>query len=112
MATFVPCDRDQAFLLPPDMKEWLPDDDLAHFVIAAAERVSMSVFLVNDRNSGKPQHHPRMMLALLVDAYANGVFSSRRIERAADAPSKHRTGPVKPASVTRLILVRAANAPG
>ena len=64
------------------MKEWLPDDDLAHFVIAAAERVSMSAFQVNDRNSGKPQYHPRMMLALLVYAYANGLFSSRRIERA------------------------------
>ena len=82
MATFVPCDRDQAFLLPPDMKDWLPEDDLAHFVIAAAERVSMSAFQVNDRNSGKPQYHPRMMLALLVYAYANGLFASRRIERA------------------------------
>jgi transposase len=82
MATFVPCERDQAFLLPPDMKDWLPDDDLAHFVIAAAERVSMAAFQVNDRNSGKPQYHPRMMLALLIYAYANGLFSSRRIERA------------------------------
>ncbi len=82
MATFVPFERDQAFLLPPDMKDWLPEDDLAHFVIAAAERVSMSVFQVNDRNSGKPQYHPRMMLALLVYAYAQGLFSSRRIERA------------------------------
>jgi len=82
MATFVPCERDQAFLLPPDMKDWLPEDDLAHFVIAAAERVSLGAFQVNDRNSGKPQYHPRMMLALLVYAYANGLFSSRRIERA------------------------------
>src|ERR1700710_2547285 len=82
MAIFVPSERDQAFLLPPDMKDWLPDDDLAHFVIAAAERVSMSAFQVNDRNSGKPQYHPRMMLALLVYAYANGLFSARRIERA------------------------------
>lgn len=82
MATFVPCERDQAFLLPPDMKDWLPADDLAHFIIAAAERVSMAAFQVNDRNSGKPQYHPRMMLALLVYAYANGLFSSRRIERA------------------------------
>ncbi len=82
MATFVLCERDQAFLLPPDMREWLPDDDLAHFVIAAAERVSMSAFQVNDRNSGKPQYHPRMMLVLLVYAYANGLFSSRRVERA------------------------------
>src|SRR6185312_7356991 len=72
----------QAFLLPPDMKDWLPQDDLAHFVIAAAERVSLTAFQVNDRNSGKPQYHPRMMLALLVYAYANGLFSSRRIERA------------------------------
>ena len=64
------------------MKDWLPDDDLAHFVIAAAERAAMSAFQVNDRNSGRPQYHPRMMLALLVYAYANGLFSSRRIERA------------------------------
>jgi transposase len=82
MANFVPCERDQAFLLPPDLKDWLPDDDLAHFVIAAAERVSMSAFKINDRNSGKPQYYPPMMLALLVYAYANGLFSSRRIERA------------------------------
>lgn len=82
MVTFVPCKRDQAFLLAPDMKDWLPDDDLAHFVVAAAERVWTGTFQVNDRNSGKPQHHPRMMLALLVYAYANGLFSSRRIERA------------------------------
>ncbi len=64
------------------MKDWLPEDDLAHFVIAAAERVSMSAFKINDRNSGKPQYYPPMMLALLVYAYANGLFSSRRIERA------------------------------
>ncbi len=82
MAIFVPCERDQALLLPPDLKDWLPEDDLAHFVIAAAERVSMSAFQVNGRNSGKPQYHSRMMLALLVYAYAHGLFSSRRIERA------------------------------
>ncbi len=63
MAIFVPCERDQAFLLPPDMKDWLPDDDLAHFVIAAADRVPMTAFQVNDRNSGRPQYHPRIMLA-------------------------------------------------
>ncbi len=82
MTTFVSCERDQAFLLPPGMKDWLPGDDLAHFVIAAADRVPMTAFQVNDRNSGRPQYHPRMILALLVYAYANGLFSSRRIERA------------------------------
>lgn len=82
MATFVPFDRSQAYLLPPDLKDWLPDDDLAHFVVAAAERVGLDAFKVNAQAGGKPQYHPRLMLALLVDCYANGIFSSRRIERA------------------------------
>lgn len=82
MANFVPCDRDQAFLLPPDLRDWLPHDDLAHFVIAAVERVPMGAFKVRADGAGKPQYYPRLMLALLIYAYANGIFSSRRIERA------------------------------
>lgn len=82
MATFVPFNRDQAFLLPPDLKDWLPDDDLAHLIVAACERVDLSAFKVNAQNGGRAQYHPRMMLALLVYCYANGTFSSRRIERA------------------------------
>ena len=82
MATFVPYNRDQAFLLPPDLKAWLPEDDLAHFVIGAVERRPLGTFSTNARPSGKPQYDPRLMLALLVYAYANGIFSSRRIERA------------------------------
>lgn len=82
MATFVPFDRTQAFLLPPNLKDWVPDDDLAHFIIAAVERVPLSGFQVNDRAGGKPQYHPQLMLALLIYSYANGIFSSRRIERA------------------------------
>src|SRR5215217_1019533 len=82
MCTFVPFSRDQSFLLPPDMKDWLPEDDLAHFVVAAAERVPLDAFRTKTAASGKAQYHPRLMLALLVYCYANGVFSSRRIERA------------------------------
>jgi transposase len=82
MANFVPCNREQALLLPPDLKDWLPDDDVAHFIIAAVERVGMSAFKVNHLGTGKAQYDPRMMLALLVYCYANGIFSSRRIERA------------------------------
>src|SRR5215218_2828587 len=82
MATFVPFSRDQSFLLPPDLKDWLPEDDLAHFVVAAAERVPLAAFRVKAAAGGKAQYHPRLMLALLVYCYANGVFSSRRIERA------------------------------
>ena len=82
MANFIPFDRDQPFLLPPDAKEWLPADDVAHFVVAAVERVPTSAFDVPNRSGGKPQYHPELMLALLIYCYANGVFSSRRIERA------------------------------
>jgi transposase len=82
MATFIPFNRDQAFLLPPDLKEWLPEDDLAHFVVAAVERVPIGAFDVAARAGGRPQYHPQLMLALLVYCYANGIFSSRRIERA------------------------------
>ena len=82
MASFIPFNRDQAFLLPPDLKDWLPGDDLAHFVIAATERVPLGAFKVPERTGGKPQYHPQLMLALLIYSYANGIFSSRRIERA------------------------------
>ena len=82
MSNFVPFNRDQAFLLPPDLKAWLPEDDLAHFVVAAVERVPLAAFIVPARSGGKPQYHPRLMLALLIYCYANGIFSSRRIERA------------------------------
>jgi transposase len=82
MTTYVPFDREQPFLLPPDLKDWLPQDDIAHFIVAAVERVRLGAFHSNARAGGKPQYHPRLMLALLVYCYANGIFSSRRIERA------------------------------
>ena len=85
MSNFVDCARDQAFLLPPDLRDWIPEDDLAHFVIEAVERVDLGAFKINHRGTGSAQYHPRMMLALLIYCYAGGSFSSRRIERA-----KHR----------------------
>jgi hypothetical protein len=63
MSNFVPFHRDQCFLLPPDLKEWLPADDVAHFIVAAVDRVTMASFQVPDRSGGKPQYHPRLMLA-------------------------------------------------
>lgn len=82
MTQFIPFSRDQAFLLPPDAKDWLPADDVAHFVVAAVERVPLGAFAVRPVPGGKAQYHPRLLLALLIYAYANGIFSSRRIERA------------------------------
>ena len=82
MPKFVQSNPDQAYLLPPDLRDWLPENDLAHFILEAVERVPMDQFKVNHRGTGSDQYHPRMMLALLIYGYSNGVFSSRRIERA------------------------------
>ena len=82
VAKFVEGDQSQLYLLPVDMREWLPEDDLAHFVVEAVERVPLGAFRVNERGTGSAQYHPRMMLALLIYCYANGIFGSRRIERA------------------------------
>ena len=80
VAKFVEGDQSQLYLLPVDMREWLPEDDLAHFVVEAVERVPLGAFRVNERGTGSAQYH--MMLALLIYCYANGIFGSRRIERA------------------------------
>jgi transposase len=82
MTTFIPFNRDQAFLPPPDAKAWLPAKDVAHFVVAAVERVPLGAFAVRPIPGGKAQYDPRLLLALLIYCYANGIFSSRRIERA------------------------------
>ena len=81
-ANFVSVDRNQSLLLPPDLKDWVPEDDLVHFVVAAVEGLDASAFRVNHRGTGSAQYPPPMMLALLIYCYANGIFSSRRIERA------------------------------
>jgi transposase len=69
-------------LLPPDMRDWVPEDDLVHFVIEAVERLPLKSFKVNNRGTGSAQMHPHVMLSLLIYSYANGIFSSRKIERA------------------------------
>ena len=81
-ARFQPVNRDSPMLLPPDLRDWVPEDDLVHFVIEAVERIPLKSFKVNDRGTGSAQMHPHMMLALLIYCYANGIFSSRKIERA------------------------------
>ena len=82
MANFISYDRWQAFLLPHDLREWAPEDDPCHFIIEAVERIPIGAFKVNWKGTGKAQYHPRMMPALLIYCYANGIFSSRRIEKA------------------------------
>ncbi len=52
IVNFVSFDRDQAFLLPSDLKDWLPGDDLAHVIIAAVDRVPMGAFKVTTGITG------------------------------------------------------------
>lgn len=75
-------DRNTPMLLPTDLREWVAEDDLVHFVIEAVERLPLSRFAVNERGCGDEQYPPHVLLALLIYCYANGLFSSRRIERA------------------------------
>lgn len=81
--SFLGCDREQAFLLPPSLDEWLPEDHFARFVIAAVEAMDLSGFYADYRldGHGRPAHDPAMMVGLLVYAYARGQRSSRGIER-------------------------------
>jgi transposase len=81
---FLGCDRDQVFLLPPSVDDWLPADHFARFVIAIVEDMDLAAFYAEYRadGHGRPAHDPAMMVALLVYAYARGQRSSRVIERA------------------------------
>ncbi len=80
---FLTCDRDQPMLLPPDLRDWLPADHLAWFVIEAIEELDLEPFYAAYRSDGhgRAAHEPKMMLTLLAYAYAVGERSSRGIER-------------------------------
>jgi transposase len=80
---FLAGDRDQAFLLPPDVCDWLPTDHLAWFVLDVVEQLDLHPFLTAYRadGQGRAAYEPRMLLAVLLYAYCTGVRSSRQIER-------------------------------
>jgi transposase len=81
---FLACDREQELMLPPSLREWLPDDHLAWFVLAAVEEMDLTGFYAAYRRDGhgRAAHDPAMMVALVLYAYATGRRSSRAIERA------------------------------
>ena len=75
-----PVQRDQPFLMPPDMREWLPGDHLAWFIIDAVESLDLSGFAVRPWGPGRAAYDPRVMLGLLFYGYATGARSVRKIE--------------------------------
>src|SRR3954470_6952966 len=80
---FIACDREQELLLPPSLREWLPEDHFAWFVLDAVEAMNLKAFFAGYREDGwgRAAHDPAMMVALLLYVYAIGERSSRRIER-------------------------------
>lgn len=74
---------DQNYLFPPSPRDWLPDDDLVHFLLDTVATLDLSsIFKHHERElRGQPPFHPRMMVALLLYCYATGTRSSRRIMR-------------------------------
>src|SRR3954470_5638858 len=89
---FVACDREQSFLLPPDVRQWLPEGHLAWFVLDAVAAIDLTAFYAVYREDGRsrPAYEPSMMVALLLYAYARGVRSARAIERACEEDVAYR----------------------
>jgi transposase len=83
--TFRAYDPDQVLLMAPVLSEWIPEGDLAHFVSDLVESGTLDLSGIYDAyedERGYPPYDPRLMVKLLIYGYANGVMSSRKLERA------------------------------
>ncbi len=80
---FLVGDRDQAFLLPPDLRDWLPADHLTWFILDVVDQLDLGPFLKAYRadGHGRAAYEPRMLLSVLLYASCTGIRSSRQIER-------------------------------
>jgi transposase len=81
--TYRPYVPEQDLLLPPSLREWLPEDHVAFFVSDLVDQLDLSAILAvyEDEDRGYPPYHPVMLTKVLVYAYCVGVFSSRKIQR-------------------------------
>jgi len=80
---FIDCVREQAFLLPPSLRDWLPEDHLAWFVLETVAGLDLDAFFAAYRadGHGRAAYDPSMMVSLVLYAYCTNVRSSRAIER-------------------------------
>jgi transposase len=78
--TYLP---EQELLLPPSLREWLPEQHLVYFVSDVVDQLDLSaMYAVYEKEKrGQPPYDPRLMTKLLVYGYCTGVFSSRRIQK-------------------------------
>ncbi|MDQ3521330.1 MAG: transposase, partial [Gemmatimonadota bacterium] len=81
--TFRPYDPDQVLLLPPSLREWLPEEHLVYFVSDLVDSLDLSmIYDAYAEERGYPPYHPLLMTKLLLYGYARGVYSSRKLARA------------------------------
>jgi len=80
---FIECNRDQMYLMPPSLRDWLPEGDIAWFMLDTVKQMDLSSFYNKRRQDGwgAASYEPSMMVALLLYAYSKGELSSREIER-------------------------------
>jgi transposase len=80
---FLRGDRDQPFLLPPDLHDWLPQGHLAWFILDVVDQLDLVVFyrVHRDDGHGHPAYDPKLLLGVLLYGYCLGVRSSRQLER-------------------------------
>lgn len=80
---FIECDREQSYLMPPSLRDWVADDHLVWTILDAVAEMRLDPFYAVYRldGHGRPAYEPSMMVALLLYAYARGNRSSRGIER-------------------------------
>ena len=73
----------QSFLLPPNMRDWLPEDDIVHLILDAVSLMDLSALGAAHKlgGAGQAPFAPAMLLSVLIYAYSHGVRSSRAIER-------------------------------
>ena len=65
---FLPCERDQQYLMPPSLRDWLPADHLSWFVADAVAQMDLSAFYAAYRRDGwgRAAYEPAMLVALLL----------------------------------------------
>ena len=70
-------------LLPPSLREWLPENHLVYFVSDVVDELDLSAIeaVCQEEDRGQPPYHPRMMAKILICGYCVGVFSSRKIQK-------------------------------
>src|ERR1022692_3366348 len=78
--TYLP---EQELLLPPSLREWLPENHLVYFVSDVVDQLDLSAIhaVYEKEKRGQPPYDPRLMTKLLVYGYCTGAFSSRRIQK-------------------------------